>query len=306
MAEAFTGGIWILINVLVALLNVPNSLGAKPPSAIDSVREPKPAELIARRWARPQEPPFPAISSPAPPLLPEVGSVAVAQPVQPAPDAGMVGSGGTATLAARTEPSPPPHPAVLAVVPLGEPAYPDAPARTTRAKGFFEPLAPDLYRPVGLAGARVAPSVPRLLGRRDHPAPLSEPMPPWYHEENGPGATNTEAADSETRLQTERAHRTRSSSVLQRTERYAPMNHDDLARRHWLTAQALLLQAVALALGDTLEETQREPFLTIVRDHYLRTASQFPTGLSTSVRDKAWDGFQTSVRQSRPSTDFQY
>ena len=68
-----------------------------------------------------------AAAEPGPPVRPEMAAVALAQPIQPAPDAGLIGPDGTATLAAHTEPSPHPIPAVLAVVPMNEPITPVPP-----------------------------------------------------------------------------------------------------------------------------------------------------------------------------------
>ncbi len=132
-----------------------------PPDAIDSISDLGNVEVeVPSTTAL-------AAAEPVPPVRPEMAAAALAQPSQPAPDAGLIGPDGTATLAARTEPSPPPHPAVLAVVPMGEVGVPGTPMGVGPDQSMeMEPTAP--AHPVTLAvvpaGEPAVPGTPMGVG----------------------------------------------------------------------------------------------------------------------------------------------
>ena len=151
-----------------------------PPDAIDSISDLGNVEVdVPSTTAL-------AAAEPAPPVRPEMAiGDPLTQPDQPAPDAGLIGPDGTATLAARTEPSPPPHPAVLAVVPMGEVGVPGTPmgvgADGTPDQGTeMEPMAP--AHPVTLAmvpaGEPAVPGTPMGVGADGTLEQVASSMPP--------------------------------------------------------------------------------------------------------------------------------
>ena len=151
-----------------------------PPDAIDSISDLGNVEVeVPSTTAL-------AAAEPVPPVRPEMAVVdPLIQPDQPAPDAGLIGPDGTATLAARTEPPPPRHPAVLAVVPMGEVGVPGTPVGvgadgTPEQAASVVPPRPD--HPVMLAVAPLGevgvPGTPVGVGADGTPEQAASVVPP--------------------------------------------------------------------------------------------------------------------------------
>ncbi len=149
-----------------------------PPAAIDSISDLGNVDVEA--------PSATAIAAaePPPPVLPEVAAVALGQPGEPAPGAGLVGPDGTATLAAYAEPTAPEHPVMLAVAPIGETGVPETPLGvgadgTPEQAASMVPARPE--HPVMLAVAPIGetgvPETPLGVGADGTPEQAASMVP---------------------------------------------------------------------------------------------------------------------------------